>query len=339
MKPAREQTILAVDGGNSKADVALVAGDGRMVAALRGPTVSHQALGFDAAREGLAQLVGQAWAAAGTRPAGARVAEIGVFCLAGADTPPDVRRLEQTVAALELAHHDVVLNDAFAILRAGTARPWGVSVIAGAGVNAAGVAPDGRMARLDALGDISGDWGGGLSIGWAGVAAAVRGRDGRGPRTVLERTVPGHFGLRGPAALTSALYRGRIREARIRELSPVVFAGAVDGDAVARGIVDRMADEVVTMATALIRRLRMTALDVEVVLGGGVFRADDPAFYARIDSGIRLVAPSARIVRLTAQPVLGAALLGLDRLEGLSERERHEAEERLRTALEAWRPD
>ena len=34
--------ILAVDGGNSKTDLALVATDGRLLAATRGPTTSHQ---------------------------------------------------------------------------------------------------------------------------------------------------------------------------------------------------------------------------------------------------------------------------------------------------------
>jgi len=33
--------VLAVDGGNSKTDIALVAGDGRVLAFVRGATSSH----------------------------------------------------------------------------------------------------------------------------------------------------------------------------------------------------------------------------------------------------------------------------------------------------------
>lgn len=52
--------VLAVDGGNSKTDLALVAADGSLVAAVRGPGSSHQRLGLDGAvaalREGVAAL-------------------------------------------------------------------------------------------------------------------------------------------------------------------------------------------------------------------------------------------------------------------------------------------
>jgi N-acetylglucosamine kinase-like BadF-type ATPase len=98
------------------------------------------------------------------------------------------------------------------------------------------------------------------------------------------------------------------------ELPPVVFHAAAEGDAVARSIVDMQADEVVAMAGAAMRKLRMTSLDVDVVLGGGIFRNEDPAFHARIEEGLRAIAADVRIRRLTAPPILGAALLGLDQL-------------------------
>jgi N-acetylglucosamine kinase-like BadF-type ATPase len=227
-----------------------------------------------------------------------------------------------------------VVNDSFGALRAGTDRGWGVVLICGQGVNAAAVAPDGRSARFPAVGDIAGDWGGGTSVGMEGLRAAVRARDGRGPRTSLERLVPAHFGLGRPASVTRAMYDGRIREARIGELSPVVFAAATDGDAVARSIVDRLADELATMATALIRRLRLRRLDPEIVLGGGVFRATDPQFYERLEQGIRAVAPGARLVHRTSPPVAGAALIGLDRLAGRIVDPAISA--RLRNALASW---
>jgi hypothetical protein len=72
-----------------------------------------------------------------------------------------------------------------------------------------------------------------------------------------------------------------------------------------------------------------------VVLGGGVFGADDPAFYARIEAGVRAVAPRATIVRLTAPPVLGAALLGLDRRSADGSTE-PTTEARIRRAIEDW---
>jgi N-acetylglucosamine kinase-like BadF-type ATPase len=306
------RSVLAVDGGNSKTDVAIVSDDGRLLAAVRGGTSSHQAVGLGAGMERLAGLVAEAVAGAGLdgRP------DLAVYTLAGADTRADVRALSTALEERGFAGEQVVLNDAFGALRAGTDRSWGVVVICGHGVNAAGVAPDGRSVRLDALGAISGDWGGGTDVGWEGLAAAVRARDGRGPRTRLERDVPAAFGLRSPAAVTSAMYTGRVAERRIGELAPVVFAAAGAGDAAARRIVDRLADEIVTMAGAMIRRLHLTRLDPEVVLAGGVFRTKDSDFRERIAAGVQGVAPRATVVGLAAPPVAGAALIGLDRLAG-----------------------
>jgi Predicted N-acetylglucosamine kinase len=336
---AMQAAVLAVDGGNSKADVALVAADGTLLAAVHGPSISHQAVGLGPGMATLRTLVGSAVAEAGidrSERAGGRVAALGTYCLAGADFPSEERMLQRTIEGLGLTGETVVRNDTFAALRAGTDRPWGVALICGRGINGAAVAPDGRTARFDGLGPISGDWGGGRGIGTAALGAAVRARDGRGPRTVFERLVPEHFGLPSTGAVTRALYEERIPDTRLAELSPVVFQAAVGGDAVAREILTRLSTELVAMAGALIRRLRMTRLDPDVVLAGGVFRAEDPVFYAQIEAGVRTVAPRARTVRLAAPPVLGAALIGLDRLapDGATPAA---VEARLRSALEAWR--
>ena len=324
------RTVLAVDGGNSKTDVAIVDEDGHLLAAVRGETSSHQAVGLDRGMERLAALVAEAVARASidARP------DVAVYSLAGADTRADVRLLSAALEERGFAGDQRIVNDAFGALRAGTDRAWGVVVICGQGVNAAGIAPDGRTVRLDALGEISGDWGGGTDVGWAGLAAAVRARDGRGPRTHLERDVPAHWGLKTPAAVTDAFYTGRIRYRQIGELSPVVFGAAEAGDAEARKIVDRLADEIVTMAGAMIGRLRLTRLDPDVVLAGGVFRTRDAAFYARIEAGVGRIAPAARVVGLTAPPVAGAALLALDRLGGGATSP--ETSGRLREEIGAW---
>jgi N-acetylglucosamine kinase-like BadF-type ATPase len=322
--------VLAVDGGNSKTDVALVDREGRLLAAVRGATSSHQAVGLTVGIEQLAGLVADVTARAGLE----RRPQLAVYTVAGADTKADIRLLSEALSGRGFAERDVIRNDAFGALRAGTDRGWGVVVICGQGVNAAGVAPNGRTFRLDALGQISGDWGGGTDVGWQGLAGAVRARDGRGPRTKLEQAVPAHFGLKSPAAVTSAMYRGEISESRIGELSPVVFATAAGGDVVARAVIDRMADEIVVMAGAMIRRLRLARLDPDVVLGGGVFRTRDAQFYGRIRSGVDRMAPGARLVRLEAPPVAGAILLGLDQLAGKTVAP--QVGDRVRAAIGAW---
>ena len=325
--------VLGVDGGNSKTEVWLASADGELLGTARGGTTSHQQVGLERGMSLLGELILTAARAGKVSIEDRRpLAAHGVFCLAGADFPSDVRSLSHAVSGLGAAAKVTVLNDAFAGLRAGASRPWGVALVCGHGVNGAAVSPAGRMARFDGVGDIAGDWGGGTSIGYAALGAAVRGRDGRGPRTALEQLVPEFFGAASPPALVKTLYFKPQLQTRIDELAPLTFEAATAGDVVARGIIDRLADELVAMAGALIRRLRLTRTDVEVVLTGGIFKATDPGFYARLEAGIRVTAPNAQLVRLTAPPVLGAALLALDAV-ARSERERVAAERRLREAV------
>ncbi len=330
--------VLAVDGGNSKTDLALVAADGALLAAVHGPTTSHQAVGLDVGLRRLEGLVEKAATQAGLDPASRPIATLGVHAIAGADFTADVRMLERGLRSTGLTADEVVVNDCIGALWAGATNGSGIALVCGQGINGAAISPNGRSARFDGVGDISGDWGGGTEIGMEGLAAAVRARDRRGPRTSLEHLVPAHFGLTRPSAVTRAFYDRRIAEARVGELSPVVFGAAMDGDAVARSIVDRLADELATMAIALARRTAMARQPVEVILAGGVFRTTDKAFFERIGERTRAAVPHATLVRLDAPPVAGAAREGLKRLGGADQRATAAARERIRRELREWRP-
>jgi N-acetylglucosamine kinase-like BadF-type ATPase len=333
-----DAAILAVDGGGSKLDAALVLPDGDVLASVRvavgraadvGDGAGHVPAAdgdgtraavterdeeFSEVTETVRAAAVLACVQAGIDAERRPVAERGVYCLAGADFPEDDRRYTEALSNQRWASQTVVLNDSFAILRAGTERTWGVAVVCGTGTNCAGVAPDGRTYRLPARGTISGDWGGGGDLGAAALWSALRAEDGRGDATVLAELVPSHFGMQRPRQVTEALHFGRIRGDRVSELAPRVFEAAAAGDGVARSIIDRQADEVVTMAGAAIRKLDLTDVDVDVILGGGVFRNDDPLFFARIRRGLHDVAPASRVTVLTAPPIVGAALIGLDLL-------------------------
>ena len=117
----------------------------------------------------------------------------------------------------------------------------------------------------------------------------------------------------------------------------MVFGAAGAGDVEARRIVDRLADEIVTMAGAMLRRLHLTRRDPDVVLAGGVFRTTDALFRQRIRDGIAAIAPGPRVVGSTAPPVAGAALIGLDRLAGGGSSTATSG--RVRDAIGAWDAD
>jgi N-acetylglucosamine kinase-like BadF-type ATPase len=318
--------ILAVDGGNSKADAVIADAAGNVLGLAR--RVAPSNVGRSNGSVGaLEPVIAAAARRAGLDPRTAPVARLGVFCLAGADSARDERAIGRALARDGWTGEVVIRNDTEAVLRAGTDRGWGVGLVCGAGINCIAVGPTGKVARFAALGELSGDLAaGGEWLGRAALAAAVRARDGRGPRTALEHVVPRHFGMARPEALARAMYDGRIDPDRLVELPPAVFGAAASGDPVARDILDRQADEVVAMVGAAISRARLAATDVDVVLGGGVFHARDGRFLDRIRNGILDVAPAATVATLSAPPILGALLLALDHV-GASGRARTRARE------------
>jgi N-acetylglucosamine kinase-like BadF-type ATPase len=298
--------VLAVDGGNSKTDLALVRDDGGVLALVRGGMSSPHHIGLEGSVELLQRLYDEAVAEAGL----GGPADVAQILLAGLDFPTEERALHAALAARGWASRLTVGNDTFAVLRAGTERGWGVAVVCGAGINCVGVGPDGRHARFPALGAISGDWGGGYDLGLAALSAAARSEDGRGPRTSLERAVAEHFAQPAPSGVAEAIHLGEIPQRRVTELAPVVLDEA-RADGVAAGLVDRLAGEVVVMARVARQRLGLDGRPVELLLGGGLFQRADSALAAAVRAGVGAEVT----VHVTAQPpIVGAALLGLDEL-------------------------
>jgi N-acetylglucosamine kinase-like BadF-type ATPase len=312
--------VLAIDAGNSKTDVALVAADGRVLGAARGGGFQPPVVGVEAAVSALAQIVRRAAADAGL-PAGAGPVGGGALlvahtsaCLANADLPVEEAQLEAAVHAQGWARGTKVANDTFAILRAGVDEPRGVAVVCGAGINCVGMLPDGRTARFPAIGRISGDWGGGSGLAEEALWHAARAEDGRGEATALAATLPAHFGLTSMYALIEALHLERIPAERKYELTPVLFATSDAGDPVARSILDRQADEIVALAAVALGRLGLLDEEADVVLGGGVMAARNPYLMDTLGDRLTARAPKARTHVVTAPPVLGAGLLGLDQV-------------------------
>ena len=310
------KTVLAVDGGASKVDLALVDLKGNLLAAARRPGSYHFGLGRNGSLGALTAAIEAMARDLRIKQDSSTVAATGVFCLAGADIPIDDRRIANELEAQRWTVRTIVRNDTFAVLRAGTERKWGVAVVCGTGMNCAGIGPDGRSVRFPSFGELSGDRAhGGGWLGRTALGAAIRARDGRGPRTALEELVPAHFGMSRPTAVMEAVYIGQLDYERLSEVAPLVLKAAARGDAVAQGMIDEMIEEIVTTANAAIRRLHLTKSDVHVVLGGGVLRGAGQRILARIRDGILVVAPRAQMLRLEAPPVLGAALIGLDEMD------------------------
>ncbi len=303
--------VLAIDGGGVKTDLALVDSSGAGLSVVRGGGSQAHYLGVEGAVDVLEGLLEEASARAGLGRLERPFAVTAQVLLAGADLPEEVAALRAGIERREWSERLVIDNDMPALLRAGTDRGWGIAVVCGNGINCLGLDQGGREARFLSFGPVSGDWGGGRDVGLAALAAAVRAADGRGPATVLERAVPEHFGLGDALDVARAAHLEELPAVSLGELAPIVLS-VCDRDSVAAGIIERLADEVVAFARAALRRLELTSGDPDVVLGGRVLRALPPGVIETITRGVEQVAPDARVAVTRSEPIVGAALLGLD---------------------------
>ncbi len=299
--------ILAIDGGNSKTDVAVLTTGGEVLSAVRGGGFQPGADGAEGAMDSVASAVTRALSAAGV----AGVDHVSAY-LANVDLPEEEEDFHRLFAARGWGRDVRVGNDTFALLRAGGTESWGVAVVCGAGINCAGVGPDGRVARFPSIGQVTGDWGGGHFLGAEALWHGVRAEDGRGPATALSAAVAAHFGVGTALDVGLGIHFGEISEGRLGELSPVLFAVAAGGDEIALGLVDRLAEEVEAMTGVVLRRLDLLDTPVDVVLGGGVLAARHPVLMTAIEERMATLVPQAKLIVVDAPPVLGAGLLGLD---------------------------
>ncbi len=258
-------------------------------------------------------------------PGGVRAAEAAILTVArefgpvdevivgaaGAFAAPDAARaLGHALLASLRAERVAVTSDAV-IAHAGALNGQpGVVLIAGTGVVALAIDADGTLCTADGWGPWLGDEGGGAWIGAAGLRAALRAHDGRGPSTVLVDAARARFGAPAtwPAQLTGA--------AALASFAPDVLAA--EGDAAALAIVNAAADALAATARAAGNGPVAIVGGLAAVLGGlGVLREQldlVPAAGDALDGALRLAAiHQPHVIRVQADPKALAAQ-GLDAL-------------------------
>lgn len=307
--------VIGVDGGNTKTELVAATTDGEVLARVAGPGSNSHGIGAVAVGHLVSELVREA---AVDIPV-----DFGTFFLCGADVPADIDELRVAVAATGVAQELVVDNDTFALLRAGTDRPDAVAVVCGAGINSVGRRADGKVVRYPALGWETGDWGGAEMLGREALSLAARAEDGRGAPTVLVEHIRAHFGSPTVEAVGVDVHYRRVPQSRLGELAPLVVAAAGNGDAVAAGLVERLAEEIVLLVRKALRDLELDEADA--VLGGGMLR-DGGLLVERVRAPLR---PGVEVVVLTEPPVAGAVLAALD-AAGAPESAKQRAREELR---------
>ena len=247
-------------------------------------------------------------------PGGVRAAEAAILAVArglgpvdevivgaaGALAAPDAARAlgDALLASLRVERVAVTSDAVIAHAGALNGEP-GVVLVVGTGVVALAIGADGALRTADGWGPWLGDEGGGAWIGAAGLRAALRAHDGRGPSTTLLDAARARFGApqTWPAQLTNA--------AALASFAPDVLAA--EGDAAALAIVRAAAEELAATARAVGHGpVAMVGGLAAVLEGVDVLRAQldlVPAAGDALDGALRLGAiHEPHVIRVQAAP-------------------------------------
>jgi N-acetylmuramic acid 6-phosphate etherase len=301
--------LLGIDGGGS-ATVAVVAAfeDERLGRVLgrgeAGPS-NPQVVGYAASMAALEAAVRDAFRDAGLSRCPAASA---CLALAGAGRDRERSEYERWAASRNLAAHFLQVHDALPVLAAGTDEGWGIAVVSGTGSLIYGADRAGRTARAGGWGYLLGDEGSGYWTTLESLRAAARAADGRGPATALQARMLAALDCKQTSDLVAAVY-GSTRDRReLAALAAVTSAAAAAGDAVARSILGRAAEELSLGIAAVARELDLVGQPFPLALAGGVLSGCvlmRDLLTAQLQQEKLL--PSS--VRLVEEPALGAAVL------------------------------
>ena len=298
--------VIGVDQGGSGTRAVICDLEGHLLGTGIGPGACHAFTGMDTAMQATQSAVRRAFDQAGML-AGQAVAYVGGHT--GADWEDEYELLRAAVQQLGIAEQVVIVNDSIAALRGGTEQSYGAILVAGSGANCAVLAPDGCQFIYHYYHD--NDLQGGSALGRAALNAIYRAETGRPPQTSLREQVLSLFDLPDVDALMRASVEGKFPENRVLDIAPLIFEEAQNGDEAAIKIVSHFGAGCAELLVNGINRLGMAELEVEIVLSGGIFKAESRLLRKILSRDTTKAVPRAKFVEARYEPVVGAALLAL----------------------------
>jgi N-acetylglucosamine kinase-like BadF-type ATPase len=225
---------------------------------------------------------------------------------------PEPDPLRKIIAKLTGCDRIIHKKEGECSLVGGLLEPVGVALIAGTGSVGWGRNKEGRTHMTGSWGTI-GDEGSAYDMARQGVNAAFWAEDGRGPQTKLLDNLKEHFGVSMIRDAVTPIYQNPDVRKNFAALSRNVMKTAEEGDAVAQGIIQDCAEQLARLITAAARVLEMDKEPYGVAATGGLVNRGGP-FFEMVRAEIKKTHPQAELVVPKYEPVIGAALIGLQEM-------------------------
>lgn len=232
--------------------------------------------------------------------------------LAGVGRPDAARRMRALLESALSSSRVEVVTDAAAALAAHAGSGAGAVLLVGTGSIALAQDGEGSQWRVGGYGHLAGDEGSGFWVGRAGLAAALRAFDGRGPGTGLKAAALAAFRVAEPMELVDVLYAS---ETPVRDIAS--FAAAVVDLRTTDPVAGRIVEEALAEHALLVEAVwgaAPAALLRRVAVTGGFYRARP-----ELVAGLARHLHGATVDWLDAAPGLGALRLVARQDAGWSE--------------------
>jgi N-acetylglucosamine kinase len=261
--------FLGVDGGQSSTTALIGDETGRVLGSGRGGPCNH-VKGPEGRPKFINAIGGCISAAAIEANLDPAQIEFEAACLGFSGGPTDK---ESILDEILKSRFRIVTTDALIALSGAMAGGPGIITIAGTGSIAYGRNKEKRIARVGGWGYIYGDEGGGFDLTRQSVRAALRYEEGWGPATTLREMLLAETGATDANDLVHRLYTTEYPRPEIASLSKLVDRAAMEGDAVAQGILTNASQQLATFASSIRSQLFQHGEPVHVAYIGGVFRS------------------------------------------------------------------
>ena len=290
---------LGVDAGGTKTHAAIMNSSGQIIGVGVAGTGNWERVGLTASVRELFVAIDEALKDAGSSRSAIKYAS---FALAGIDWPTDQEMMAEAIAKNGLGCKPAVMNDAFAVLYAGSPTGNGVASIAGTGGKT--VASDGVQTK-ETLGMHLGEGGGAGQIVSMALEQLAKMHHGQIPKTLMFERVISALNQKDANSLFQAVARENlgIDEA----LAPMFFDLANTGDEAAIEIVSATARQHAHDVLGMVSQMEFSG-EIPLIRAGGLHTAENAIFDNAFNQIIDSSGYAFKSIVLTVVPVVGALM-------------------------------
>jgi len=264
---------LGIDAGGTKTIFSLCDEAGRVLCAVRRPTIALPRLGEDAQREALLEGARAALKEAGLpaqQPLGISAVCFGAPCYGESEAGDEAMR--RSMGRVFGDAPRLICNDAQVAWAGSFALRPGINILAGTGAMAFGMDARGQMARCGGWGEHFADEGSGYWLGMRMLALFCKEADGRAPRAALYPLVRERLALRSDYDVVEVALRDYLPyRDKVAGLQLLLLEAARRGDESAIACYRDAGREIALNVEGILQKLDFPA-GARVSYSGGIFK-------------------------------------------------------------------